>query len=680
MILQLAAAIPIRRSEPFPSIDSGSDAWADALSGVGPLVLLIGERNTKQLLREISGLVDIFSMSFAPIGLLSVLTSMIRLCGSYTLRSYLGYEHEPRTNAALEMTRVNCGGVYADIVDGFITRSAASDPPSQALAVALLQGDTPNTVGESLKQIISCHQFQHLKATKLCSKNAGGVNWCFRLVAPLSASGDFWGIAGCIAVAIQFPDTKRILEDSLALPYELSESDANQFSSTLKDLPKHLKVTFMCTFDGVSELNTGRSTPIYWSLATAIGSLLAMIAIQTICLWREKWYSAGSMMMIAGYFCLASSVSMAAYMIHSSCDVATMKVRPKTSGAKWTQGLVMNMKNNDSLDTSGSCLMQARDQDYRFEAVWLKESALIRPVFSWLVSTLITLSFVCYYLGLRSVGWWASIAQLAVCLLAAFLRSLSKVERKKFEITDGIRLDKRCYSTGVLDMQRAMRMKKDQRVADNVDLRVYSLQTSSCIPLTGEFVAWRAAKLANTSIFRETGNALLSLTGMSLRVIQSHSINERKIIVSFNGGVLTEEGLAYPNAKLCLAFPTLIQDLAAPTPLLARAIMRQSQWAIENERICKKNLPFLGGMYVTTLDSLLTWWTIAEDRNDMRDQHKNLHGSFLIICTAFFLALLQNHGDDEALIKGIESAHASSSEEDEGYSKTFLNFVNSNLE
>jgi hypothetical protein len=186
LILYLACcyALPApgaSRSEIPSPISTGYDAWAEALSGVGPLILLIGEKNTKQLLREANGLPGILSMSFAPIGLLSVLTSMIRLCGSQKLRSYLGYEHEPRAAAAMEMTKVNCGGIHAEVIDGIVSRSATSNAMSRALAVLFLRGDTEAAVDESLAQIKACHQFQDKKRAQGCPTDSGNVNWCFRV-------------------------------------------------------------------------------------------------------------------------------------------------------------------------------------------------------------------------------------------------------------------------------------------------------------------------------------------------------------------------------------------------------------------------------------------------------------------------------------------------------------------
>jgi len=71
-------------------VDPSTDEWSSTLSGVGPLILLIGERSTKQVLRNIRGLSSAFSLAAAPLGLLSVATSLIRFCGIQYLRAFIG--------------------------------------------------------------------------------------------------------------------------------------------------------------------------------------------------------------------------------------------------------------------------------------------------------------------------------------------------------------------------------------------------------------------------------------------------------------------------------------------------------------------------------------------------------------------------------------------------------------
>jgi hypothetical protein len=195
---------------------------------------------------------------------------------------------------------------------------------------------------------------------------------------------------------------------------------------------------------------------------------------------------------------------------------------------------------------------------------------------------------------------------------------------------------------------------------------------TKCLPLTGEYVAFHAAKLA---IGRpDAVSKILKATGLQLVILPSPQPPLRNVAVVFRGGVVTQEGLAYPNARLCTAFKSSMMDLAAPTALLARAVMRQPEWSLDVAGYKGKTFPSLGGTYMTSLDSLITWWTIAEDRNEIGDQHKNLHGSFILINLAFFIALFQNHGADKQLTDAVELAHSKSGDEDRDNARTVLEF------
>ena len=45
------------------TVDFAQDVWAEALSGVTPLILLVGERSTRQLLRNVRSVWNGFSLA-----------------------------------------------------------------------------------------------------------------------------------------------------------------------------------------------------------------------------------------------------------------------------------------------------------------------------------------------------------------------------------------------------------------------------------------------------------------------------------------------------------------------------------------------------------------------------------------------------------------------------------------
>ena len=158
---------------------------------------------------------------------------------------------------------------------------------------------------------------------------------------------------------------------------------------------------------------------------------------------------------------------------------------------------------------------------------------------------------------------------------------LSNEVQPRFEEVKGVNIDKRCMSTGVIRTQTSrLAREEDIERSPVLDARAYSSRALNFAPTAGERLAYLTAKIC-----LEDSNAseiVLDLTGMNLHVLRTGQPDGiRKNLTSFSGGILVTEGLAFPNAQVCIAFRAQCFDLAAPTPLLARAIMRQPEWKLK---------------------------------------------------------------------------------------------------
>lgn len=107
-------------------------------------------------------------------------------------------------------------------------------------------------------------------------------------------------------------------------------------------------------------------------------------------------------------------------------------------------------------------------------------------------------------------------------------------------------------------MQLTSRIQKEERLSGKRDLRIYSCRSPGCIPLTGDFVVWRAARLCTTPPFAKIGDTILSTTGMSFAIVAPSNPLERKVPAAFKCGVIIERVLAFPNSLLCLAFAAVM--------------------------------------------------------------------------------------------------------------------------
>ncbi|KAK5993521.1 hypothetical protein PT974_06953 [Cladobotryum mycophilum] len=71
-----------------------NDFTNDLATNVGPLLALFGESMTKQYLSESTSFLDYFIFAMAPIGILTIMVSTIRLCGRPSLRAFIGRSQE----------------------------------------------------------------------------------------------------------------------------------------------------------------------------------------------------------------------------------------------------------------------------------------------------------------------------------------------------------------------------------------------------------------------------------------------------------------------------------------------------------------------------------------------------------------------------------------------------------
>ena len=644
------------------AIDPAPGTWVEPIAGVGPLILLIGERSTKQVLQNVRGFHNAFCLAAAPLGLLSLVTNLIRLCGVQGLRAFIGYELEVRAVAGMEVTRVDCAGVHAELVNGYVVRKAAAEPQSKAIAAALLEGDLNDgqkICKEALSQIRACEAFEREKERQGIPTHVAPVGWCLGISAETAMQD---GVKEAVevmldAVGIDSKNSPNTVRGFQRAFQELFPRIKIESGSPMSSTPSMGHLIFLCTFDAVSEFSTSIPSSIFVTTVIGVLSICAILVIHCLALWSQDWQpSVASILAFGGYIGIVLCVTATVLLIHSSCTCIMMKHRNKTNQeVGWIDGLVMANKNTDSMDTTGSEFLQSPKGSLVFEAVWMNNLTTRKALVSSFVAVLLTACFICHYVGLRSVRWWVSVGELGICILAAFARTVTKEKQERFKVVPGIKIDKRCSSTGKITMQAA---EKTEISMLRMDARAYSTERlNRRVPTSAEHIAWHAARLciANAKIV----NGVMSLTGMMLAVTadsRSSSDGTIAILASFNGGILVSEGLASPNTRLLISFRASPRSLRAPTPLLARAIMRQPQW-VQINTATPLSMP-VGTVHIPSLGSMMNWWTVSEDRNDMGDLQTNLQWAFLLVNLAFFVKLLKEGGPE--VVKQVEAGHEGS--------------------
>ncbi|KAH8748186.1 hypothetical protein F5882DRAFT_370487 [Hyaloscypha sp. PMI_1271] len=665
------------------SIDPSTDEWSSTLSGIGPLILLVGERTTKQVLRNVRGVSSAFSLAAAPLGLLTVATSLIRFCGTQRLRAFIGYELEARTVAGIDVTRVNCGGVSAHLTDGYIVRSIVGSPSSQLVAVSILEGTERGIEAQALVKIRERDRFNEKKKRLGIPGGEANVEWCLHInVVELTDEAlchVVYALTNAIGIGTSSKEFVRFIQQLRVGNIPLESSPVTPTGLTTIDEKSGKKsafwhFTFTTTFDAVSEFTTSASVPHTSAAMLGCVSAVGILIVHLLALWQNNWVmSIGWILVVSGYVGIVFGVTLAALLINTSCVSIKLdnSSSPNSSGA-WKEGMVVLVKNVDSMDTTGSAFVTSPSPHQYLEAVYIKPSTSQARYLASFTTLSIILAFIAHYLGLRAIKWWASIGELGICILAAFARSASNELQPRFSEVKGLKIDKRCCSTGVIRTQKSHVIEHDTSSTYKLDARSYSLHNLNNKPTVGERVAYQTAKLCQNDATVRT--LITNITGMQLVSLSvPEDPDTRALLVSFTGGILVSEGLTSPAAPLIISFRSKISDLAAPTSLLGRGIMRQLEWRLQAGT--GKGIP-LGNVYVFAMQSMLDWWTLSEDRNDMGDLQRNLHWPLFLVNVAFFLECLGlGMEGDSGMLSELDRVHEEVSNEDLKVAKDVIAFL-----
>jgi hypothetical protein len=94
-----------------------ADAWDDfsnnLATDLAPLIALFGEETTKQYLSESLGWLDNFIFALVPLGIITAVVSAIRVCGSPSLRAFIGRAQEGGGVAEAEL----CSSTSRDVCE-----------------------------------------------------------------------------------------------------------------------------------------------------------------------------------------------------------------------------------------------------------------------------------------------------------------------------------------------------------------------------------------------------------------------------------------------------------------------------------------------------------------------------------------------------------------------------------
>ncbi|KAJ6133278.1 hypothetical protein N7471_008493 [Penicillium samsonianum] len=107
---------------PLVKADNWDDFTNNLATDLAPLITLFGERLTKQFLSESVSILDNVIFALSPLGVLTAVVSVIRICGSSSLRAFVGRAQEGPAEAESELLPCVSESTAELFNDGGITR------------------------------------------------------------------------------------------------------------------------------------------------------------------------------------------------------------------------------------------------------------------------------------------------------------------------------------------------------------------------------------------------------------------------------------------------------------------------------------------------------------------------------------------------------------------------------
>ncbi|KAJ5401889.1 uncharacterized protein N7487_007785 [Penicillium crustosum] len=107
ILLAILVALPLVRA------DGWDDFSNNLATDLAPFLSLFGEQITKQYLSESITVIDYFIFAMAPMGILTAVVSAIRVCGTPSLRAFIGRAQEGAGNAEAEL----CSSTSRDVCE-----------------------------------------------------------------------------------------------------------------------------------------------------------------------------------------------------------------------------------------------------------------------------------------------------------------------------------------------------------------------------------------------------------------------------------------------------------------------------------------------------------------------------------------------------------------------------------
>jgi len=581
-----------RRNVHILSIENAQDAWSDLVAGVAPLVLLVGERVTKQHLREATSRIEYYMLGATPLGLITSIVSLLRLASIPIAARLIGRSDELIREACKEVTPVNTAEVTSVLSAGSVQRGEGNGSAVSRFHVR----ESVCPISEMRSEIIEVR------------KGIQGLNKAYRGVD--GSIPDHTALL--VGRLIEREDPNTILQQVQNL-YTLHQEEPGEQKATDSIMESYVSVKVSAVGSEVNYLH-GQVRSVRTNWAIVLSSIAAMAAVHIASLEEAGWQVLLPwVFVVGGYIGLLLTI-----FVYGEA----VKNRIRTTTVRLSAGLGKNHigLQTGSLDKEGTLghvlpLNEAGGHDF-VKVSCLLPLKLRTELLGTLGGVLFLISFLFHYLGLRSVQWWVSVCELAICLIMVMVRTLASRSPFKFIESEDV-YDTDLRSIGVIrpsarkqghlrDAKHSSNPRLTRYIRAHFGVREMGPQTqgdTTAALLASSLKSWSPEKLSR----------IFEVVGLNeCRAI--HMRDETYAILHAGGtGLLTKEGYLRPADVQIWAQEFTLEQMRSNCLIgwTINGLMRNEEFELLSE--------FRGivtqQVFVPAVDGMIDWWLRSEGSN-----------------------------------------------------------------
>jgi hypothetical protein len=377
--------------------DASGELWAAVIANVAPLMALVGERNAKDYMRVASSRTQLAIMASAPLGVLSILVSAVRLSGPRFLRRLLGRESDRKSEALVELTPLS----VEPATSSYTAEGVEIEPTFNRDRVAFVCGHIKHTnnVDEAVRA------FKQL----MLARNG-----------KVDASRDFEAVLALYGLDLSLEETAQFVTSIV------TEHSTKDIDRGLVTHGSSASLSFRTT--GISPSQTTLSSSTWYRSFQRVTNVLVascfccfMICIQILPFYIKRQSNTSTLqtllMGVVGYMGVATCSFMLLVLLKGEVHVEPQEISDLFSQAIWTisdarhaEHRLITMPAKASLAIARPARFTARQKRNREKITFILTLALVG-------------SYVIYYLGLRAASWWVGLSHVGFIWLAAAYRA-----------------------------------------------------------------------------------------------------------------------------------------------------------------------------------------------------------------------------------------------------------------